>query len=297
MDSSYFLPIFCEMFLFVLSEGSYHSPVRHTEQGQVRGKRHHVEGGHVVEKYLGIPYAQPPVGPLRFKYPAPPLHRTADILDATVLPPACLQSRDGVQYIEVYVPGFNRTSENCLYLNIYVPVVPEQNRKLLPVMVFIHGGSYRSGMGAMFDGTVLATYGVVVVTFNYRLGPLGFLSAADPDIPGNYGLFDQLEVLKWVNTNIKHFDGDPDRVTVDGHSAGGCSVGILSVSPLAKGLFNRVIGQSGSIFANWAMSRHQTRPSFYFRDFTVFRGMFGNTTKEIKNDVFKTLHPAKSRTH
>ncbi|WAR23810.1 NLGNY-like protein [Mya arenaria] len=93
----------------------------------------------------------------------------------------------------------------------------------LPVLVFIHGGSYQNGMGAMLDGSVLASHGVVVVTFNYRLGPLGFLTSADDSITGNYGMLDMIAALQWVQRNIGHFNGDPNQVTIDGHSAGGCN--------------------------------------------------------------------------
>ncbi|CAH1790988.1 unnamed protein product, partial [Owenia fusiformis] len=118
----------------------------------------------------------------------------------------------------------------------------------LPVMVWIHGGGFMLGSNRMYDGTVLASTGdVVIVTINYRLGPLGFLSTGDDDAPGNAGLLDQIQALKWVNENIASFGGDPKEVTIFGESAGGMSVMALSISPLAEGLFSRAIPQSGSV--------------------------------------------------
>ncbi|KAK7485339.1 hypothetical protein BaRGS_00023438, partial [Batillaria attramentaria] len=133
-------------------------------------------------------------------------------------------------------------------------------------------------MGAMMDGDMLATYDVIVVTFNYRLGALGFLSAPDSPFTGNYGMLDQVAALKWVKDNIHNFGGDPDRITIDGHSAGGCSVGLLMLSPLAKGLFTGVIQQSGSPFAHWAVSRHPSSPNLYFKVFVTALGCSGNST-------------------
>lgn len=255
--------------------------IRLTNFGQVRGVIEHVQGHKKVEKFFAIPYASPPVGKLRFEPPVSPASWGDKILDARELPPACLQPLEGVAYIEYHVPGFNKTSEDCLYLNIYVPRDSHYPRSM-PVLVFVHGGSYQNGMGGMFDGSVLATHGIVVVTFNYRLGPLGFLSAADGVIRGNYGMLDMIEALKWVKGNIAYFNGDPDRVTIDGHSAGGCSVGLLLMSPFAKDLFKRVIQQSGSPLGHWAVSRFQKKPEFIYKIFSSSVNCFRNTTIETK---------------
>ncbi|KAL8625654.1 hypothetical protein ACOMHN_043929 [Nucella lapillus] len=246
---------------------------RGTNYGRVRGLVETVPGGHRVEKYLGVPYARPPLGELRFEPPQNP-KPWQGVLDATELPPACLQPHMGVTYIDLHLPGFNRTSEDCLYLNIHAPKYGHHKRRhsKFPVVVFVHGGSYQNGMGGMLDGDMLATYGVIVVTFNYRLGALGFLSAPESGLRGNYGMLDQIEALQWVKDNIGHFGGDPERVTVDGHSAGGCSVGLLMLSPLTKGLFTGVIQQSGSPFADWAVSRHRSSPNLHVRLFLKSMG-------------------------
>ncbi|KAL5022247.1 hypothetical protein ScPMuIL_001402 [Solemya velum] len=195
---------------------------RETVYGKVRGLLVTAFDDHVVEKFLGIPYAKPPLGRLRFEYPEEPTP-WEEVLNVTVVPPACTQRGTLKRYIYEHVPNFNRSSEDCLFLNIHVPQTTKQK---LPVFVYVHGGSNEVGMGAMFDGTVLAAYGeVVVLTFNYRLGALGFLSTGSSHLPGNYGLLDQLLLLKWVQRNIHFFNGDPTKVTIDGHSAGAADVG------------------------------------------------------------------------
>ncbi|CAL1526909.1 unnamed protein product [Lymnaea stagnalis] len=268
---------------------------RQTTFGTVRGFVDMLKDGQKVEKFLGIPYAKAPVGDLRFEAPTPP-DRWPGVRNAFELSPACPQPRMGVDYIQVHVPDFNRTSEDCLYLNIFTPKtsrhnqrhVTDEHHKRHAVLVFIHGGSYQNGMGAMVDGSHLATRDVIVVTFNYRLGPLGFLETSDDVFPGNYGLLDQVEALQWIQKNIEYFGGDPDRVTIDGHSAGGCSVGLLMLMPKAKGLFTRVIQQSGSPFADWAVTRQPGTPNFYFKLFTAAVGCYGNGTAEVKACLKRT---------
>ncbi|KAL4236196.1 Cocaine esterase [Mactra antiquata] len=226
--------------------------------------------------------------------PVPPTPWGDVIKNTTVLPPACPQPAEGVAYIEYHVPDFNRTSEDCLYVNVYVPR-GAHTHKSMPVFVFIHGGSYQNGMGAMFDGSILATHGIVVVTFNYRLGPLGFITSTDGVLRGNYGMLDMVASLKWVQENIANFNGDPNRVTIDGHSAGGCSVGLLLMSPLAKGLFHRVIQQSGSPLGQWAVSRYETKPSFIYKIFTSSLNCYNSSSShDVKACLQKldsdTLH-------
>uniref|UniRef100_A0A3Q1ETV6 Carboxylic ester hydrolase n=1 Tax=Acanthochromis polyacanthus TaxID=80966 RepID=A0A3Q1ETV6_9TELE len=137
-------------------------------------------------------------------------------------------------------------SEDCLYLNIYTPANRAQDAKL-PIMVFIHGGSFTMGSASMYDGSALAAYqDVVVVLIQYRLGLLGFLSTGDEHVSGNFGLLDQIEALRWVQQHIHNFGGDPDLVTIFGESAGGVSVSLLLLSPLSDGLFHRAIAQSGT---------------------------------------------------
>ena len=167
------------------------------------------------------------------------------IKDAFNVSPQCWQP-----YIPQF-PNILRNSEDCLYLNIYTPA-RGGSVGLLPVMVWIHGGGYFLGSGSTYNGTRLARQGgVVVVTINYRLGVFGFLSTEDSAMPGNYGLLDQIEALKWVRDNIANFGGDPNSVTIFGESAGSSSVSLLIISPLAKGLFHRAIMESGVSLAPW----------------------------------------------
>jgi len=210
-------------------------PVVVTQQGSVRG----VESSEVNE-FLGIPYAAPPVGDLRWK--PPQLHAPwPGILDATKFREHCAQT--------AHAAGTPSTSEDCLFLNVYVPQSEDGPRA---VMVWIHGGSLTAGESDDFDASGLAAFGeVIVVTINYRLGALGFLAhpaltAESPDhASGNYGIMDQQFALQWVQRNIAAFGGDPGKVTIFGQSAGGLSVLSHLASPRAAGLFHRAIVQSG----------------------------------------------------
>jgi para-nitrobenzyl esterase len=209
------------------------SPVVATEQGSFSG----VDVGEVVA-FRGIPYAQPPVGDRRWRPPAPPAVHTG-VLPANELGKACMQTRPGLE-----------VSEDCLYLNVWTPGLDEGER---PVMVWIHGGGFRAGSGDI-GGEVLAREDVVAVSFNYRLGPLGFFS--HDELRGkdaNFGLLDMVRALEWVKTNIGTFGGDPNNVTIFGVSAGGMAVNLLMVTPSAQGLFHRAIAQSG--YATWALPR------------------------------------------
>ncbi|GFT29192.1 acetylcholinesterase-1 [Nephila pilipes] len=197
-----------------------------------------------VHQYLGIPYAQPPVGPLRFM-PTVPLLQQPRMLKAIVPPPACMQ------YTERPFPWYvnsSEKSEDCLYLNIWTPSdASPENKKA--VMYWIPGGGFRHGSirSELYNGTALSALGdVIVVTVNYRLGPFGFLFSGTDDAPGNAGLWDVLEGLRWVNKNIGFFGGDISRITISGESAGSIFVGMLSVSPLTKGLYSKQIMESGS---------------------------------------------------
>ncbi|XP_041034768.1 neuroligin-4, X-linked-like isoform X4 [Carcharodon carcharias] len=148
-------------------------------------------------------------------------------------------------------------SEDCLYLNIYVPTENEREDDSgpKPVMMFVHGGSYMEGTGNMFEGSVLASYGnVIVVTINYRLGVLGFLSTGDMAAKGNYGLLDQIQALRWLSENIGFFGGDPMRITVFGSGAGASCVNLLILSHHSEGLFQRAIAQSGTAISSWSVN-------------------------------------------
>ncbi len=210
-------------------------PVVDTASGPVQGRR-----GDGFLAFLGIPYAAPPVGDLRWRAPEPPEPWT-EPLDTTRAPPRCVQD----------TLGFSLPSqEDCLYLNVHTPDPRPENA---PVMVWIHGGGFVFGEGLQTDGgtagdLLASQHGLVVVSMNYRLGPFGFLAhpALDGDAQsGNYGFADQIAALEWVQANIAAFGGDPSNVTIVGESAGGISVCAHLVSPASEGLFARAITESG----------------------------------------------------
>jgi para-nitrobenzyl esterase len=214
----------------------------HVEQGQVTG----VDGATAdVRVFKGVPFATPPVGDLRWKAPKAAA-QWSGVRAADKFSPTCMQ-RGGAG------GGLRQVSEDCLYLNIYTAAKTTKEHR--PVMVWIHGGALTSGAGSLYDGEALAKKGVVVVTVNYRLGVFGFMAhpeltkESDRNASGNYGLLDQVAALEWVQKNIAAFGGDPKRVTIFGESAGSWSVNYLMASPLARGLFQRVIGESGAEFA------------------------------------------------
>jgi para-nitrobenzyl esterase len=198
-----------------------------------------------ITSFKGIPFAAPPVGNLRWRVPQS-VRSWTGIRKADQFRPECMQPtfrRPGAQSAPV-------PSEDCLYLNVWTAAKSADAR--LPVMVWIYGGSFMGGSGSQpgYDGTHFAQKGVVLVNLNYRLGVFGFLADHELDaesphhVSGNYGLGDMIAALKWVRANIAQFGGDPSRVTVFGESAGGLAVGILSVSPAARGLFQRAISES-----------------------------------------------------
>lgn len=217
----------------------------------VRGAEIHGRHEQGVDTFLGIPYAKPPVGELRWRAPEP-VSSWQGGHDATRAGAACFQP--DAQPFENFTSEFLASgpfSEDCLFLNVWKPA---RIKAGAPVLVYIHGGAFNSGSGTVpiYNGSKLARQGVVVVTINYRLGVMGFL--ATPELTresgrgtsGNYGLLDQIAALHWVQDNIRSFGGDPHRVTIAGQSAGAASVNALILSPLAKGLFQRAIAQSGS---------------------------------------------------
>ena len=216
-----------------------------TESGAISGVR-----ANGLSVYKGIPFATPPVGDLRWRAPvhAAPWTGTRK---ADAFAPACMQ-------VGVSMPGETppAVSEDCLYLNIWTPAETTTPQDHLPVIVWIYGGGYINGSASMplYWGDRLAQKGVVAVTIAYRLGPLGFLALPEltrespQHSSGNYGLMDQIAALEWIQRNIAAFGGDPKCVTIAGQSSGAISVSILMASPLAKGLFQRAIGESGGLF-------------------------------------------------
>ncbi|WP_394764279.1 carboxylesterase/lipase family protein [Phenylobacterium sp.] len=207
-----------------------------------QGALHGATAG-TVTSFKNIPFAAPPVGDLRWRPPQAPKTWTG-VRDATLLGPTCFQMRQVTPDV--------KQSEDCLQLNVWTASGFKPGGKL-PVMVFIHGGSFTGGSGinALYDGTHFAERGVVLVTVNYRLGRLGFfahpaLTAEQPGAPlANYGMMDNLAALKWVQANIAAFGGDPKNVTAFGESAGGILINDLMASPQAKGLFAKAISESG----------------------------------------------------
>ncbi|KAK4880591.1 hypothetical protein RN001_008737 [Aquatica leii] len=194
------------------------NPLLKIDQGTLRGTFRKSLSGKEYGSFTGIPYAQPPVGELRFKMPEP-AHSWEGILDATKNHGACPQ-------MNVFIGDYNiRGDEDCLYLNVYTPQIKlSDNQDLLPVMFFIHGGGLTCGDATTYTPDILIDYDVILVTINYRLGALGFLvTLKDGVISGNNGLKDQNLALKWVKNNIVHFGGNPDNIVVFGHSAGALS--------------------------------------------------------------------------
>ena len=224
------------------ASGSDSGPIVTTDDGAVRG----MTAG-TVDEFLGIPYAAPPTGNLRWRPPQPPAEWQG-VRDATQFAPSCPQPPSPFA-----PPG--PFSEDCLYLNVYTPVPHTGDEDGLPVLVWIHGGGLTEEGSRNYDGAKLAADGTVVVTINYRLGALGFLAhpalASRPGGPaGNYGLMDQQAALRWVQDNISQFGGDPHNVAIAGQSAGGLSVLAQLVSVGARGLFQRAIIQSGTFALN-----------------------------------------------
>ncbi|XP_068248725.1 esterase E4-like [Palaemon carinicauda] len=206
-----------------------------------------------MHAFRGIPFAKPPVGTLRFSDPVdltepwPGKH-----LSAIQPPSSC----------PLYDPQSGKVfgKEDCLYLNVFTPShLGDKNREedtLLPVLAYFHGGAFMRGSSSPYGAGKLLSRDIVVVTVNYRLGALGYLSMGDSVLPGNYGMLDQISALRWIQRNIAQFGGDPNQVTIGGFSAGSASVNFHAHSPLSKNLFHRGIMNSGASFCHWATKRN-----------------------------------------
>ncbi|KAF3705922.1 Neuroligin-3 Gliotactin -like protein Precursor [Channa argus] len=280
--------ILCSCWSFTKATSQKFYPTVTTQFGKLRGLRVPVpsEVLRPVDQYLGVPYAAPPVGEKRFMPPEQPASWSG-IKNATHFMPVCPQNIHNTvpeimmpiwftYNLDTVATYIQDQSEDCLYLNIYAPTEDGSQHKkkgaafshaethisedirdseARPVMVYIHGGSYMEGTGNMMDGSVLASYGnVVVVTLNYRIGILGFLSTGDQAAKGNYGLLDQIQALRWISKNIGYFGGDPGRITVFGSGIGASCVSLLTLSHHSEGLFHRAIIQSGSALSSWAVN-------------------------------------------
>uniref|UniRef100_A0A1B6GS61 Carboxylic ester hydrolase n=1 Tax=Cuerna arida TaxID=1464854 RepID=A0A1B6GS61_9HEMI len=201
-----------------------------------------------IYSFRGIPYATPPLNELRFKDPIPP-EKWSTVKN-------CTQDENACPQVDFFgLPNSTlSTNEDCLFINVYTPQVKPVDG-LLPVMVWVHGGGFYAGSGNYNETgpDFLVGEGVVVVTFNYRLGALGFLSLEIPGAPGNAGMKDQLLALQWVQREIQQFGGDKGSVTLFGESAGSAAVHLHYLSPLSTGLFHRVIGESGTALTSWSV--------------------------------------------
>jgi para-nitrobenzyl esterase len=219
-----------------------------TVQGKIHGKD--INDGK-VRAFLGLPYAAPPVGDLRWKAPQP-APKWKGVRDVTHFGAHCIQ---GHVYLEMVFQD-SGPSEDCLFLNVFTPANINGSSKL-PVMFWIHGGGYSDGSASeqRHNGDFLPTKGVVLVTINYRLGVFGFLATADlakenNGVAGNYGLLDMVAALEWVKANIARFGGDPGNATIFGESAGSFAVSTLMAAAPAQGLFQKAIGESGGAVGN-----------------------------------------------
>ncbi|KAF8771434.1 Acetylcholinesterase-1 like protein [Argiope bruennichi] len=217
-----------------------------TQSGKIIGKVTQFYG-ELTRAFLGIPYAKPPVGDLRFKRPEP-IEPMSDDLVADTMPPAC------VQHSRTDVPWYDSDpfqSEDCLYLNIWMPRGKFLNKKYT-VMLWIYGGGFTVGSNRLpaTEGQGLSKLGsTIVVAPNYRVGAMGFLSSGTEDAPGNMGIYDILMAVKWIRENIEAFNGDPDNIAIFGQGSGAITVSMLLMSPLSQGLFTRAIIQSGSFLS------------------------------------------------
>ncbi|XP_021945977.1 venom carboxylesterase-6 isoform X2 [Folsomia candida] len=241
---------------FALTASGYFSPlpssIVHTKNGPVQGFVAVSRDGRNYAAYTGIPFAEPPTAAeqLRFKPPVPKKSWN-DVLKANQFGKDCYQ-------FDSMVRGKFSGDEDCLYLNVYTPII-NKTEKLLPVLVWIHGGGFVSGGSALYSPKYFMDHNVVVVSMNYRLGPLGFLNTGESIVSGNMGLKDQRLALRWVQDNIAEFGGNPNMVSLFGESAGAASVHSHIISRSSKDLFSRAIIQSGSIAAPWSLNNNPIR--------------------------------------
>ncbi|XP_050597151.1 esterase E4-like isoform X3 [Bombus affinis] len=232
------------VFLIVVSGSHAYKAKVTTRFGQVQGLLSRSTRGRLVAHYLGIPFAQPPVDDLRFRSPRPWISNWTETFLATEYAPICVQVNERGRFIG---------EEDCLYLNVYVPLISEENgdgyeeTSALPVMVYVHGGMYATngGNNRQVPPEYMMDQDVIVVSIQYRLNILGFFATATKHNPGNNGLKDIVMALRWVQENIRCFNGDPNVVTLWGHSAGASAVHLLAITNKTEGLFNRYIVQSG----------------------------------------------------
>ncbi|XP_046331815.2 acetylcholinesterase-like isoform X2 [Haliotis rufescens] len=262
-----------------------------TLNGPLLGQRLSVLGKS-LDVFFGIPYAKPPVGDLRFKYPQPSESWGPEVRGAQKPTPSCFQTTDLFNSPETYRQTPDDYSEDCLHLTVWAP---KDNGGHLAVMVWIHGGGWYFGSTRvpLYECKYIAAENdVIVVSMNYRLGPLGFSYLGPDTIPGNMGLMDQRLALQWVKDNIANFGGDPTRVTIFGESAGGVSVGHHLVSPLSRDMFDRAIMQSGTHISPWAYAKAKTAK----RKMKRFAGLLECPSSSNDADIYDCLKTADAQT-
>ncbi|CAG9839712.1 unnamed protein product [Diabrotica balteata] len=265
------LIIFCSL-LYVAIKGVFSSPVSGAQSeeddlivelenlGKIRGHILQSSEGKDFYAFQDIPYGESTAGNNRFK-PSKPRGPWEGVLNVTENKKKCPQA----SFMNNDLSSDSDLTEDCLVLNVYTPVKPSSG-KSLPIFFWIHGGAFLGGSGSMkeYDPKYLIDYDIVVVTINYRLGALGFLTTLDDSIPGNLGLKDQLLALKWAHDHIHQFGGDPDKITVGGESAGSMATGFQMLSRAAKGLFRGIIQQSGSPLARFFYPSDDREHAFEF---------------------------------
>ncbi|MEW8547641.1 MAG: carboxylesterase family protein [Candidatus Thiodiazotropha sp.] len=233
-----------------------------------------------ITKFLGIPFAEPPTGSRRFNKPVKKNSLNGNFI-AKTMPPTCVQNSASLLQIGIDPDSLNQ-SEDCLYLNVYIPGSgPVDTLRNLAVMIWIYGGGFQWGYQDFFEGkNLVGLNDVILVTFNYRVSFLGFLSTSEDNRSGNYGLWDQHTVIQWVYDHIRNFGGDPMRVTLFGESAGAASVVYQALYDGNEGFFQRVIAQSGSVNTPWA---YETNPGSVYMNFANKTDCLRGSQLEILN--------------
>lgn len=233
--------LFCKCFSTVRT---METPIVTVQQGKLKGAIKTLFDGSPYFSFKGIPYAEPPIGELRFRAPLP-IKSWTGIREAIEHGPVCPQN-------DIITSQRQLGSEDCLYLNVYTKSLKPNSKT--PVMVYIHGGAFMSGSGNSdtYGPEYLLQHDVILVTINYRLEVLGFLCLETPEVPGNAGIKDQVAAMRWIKENIDKFGGDNKNITLFGESAGAASVTYHMLSPMSKGLFHKAIAQSGVATQDWA---------------------------------------------
>ncbi|XP_029641594.1 cholinesterase 2-like isoform X3 [Octopus sinensis] len=238
--------------IYVLAE----DPIIDTTTGTIKGSTFSVQNVD-IDVFLGIPFAKPPVGNLRFKRPEP-IERWSGIKETKKHVSSCIQLVEAFDHIEG-ADSFKvntNISEDCLYLNIWAPTEARKSHSNLATMIWIYGGALVSGTSTLdaYDGRFLAaSQKIIVASLNYRVGPFGFLSLNDERAPGNMGLLDQTLAISWIRDNIASFGGDPDKLTLFGQSAGAISVSFHVMSPISRKIFRNAIIMSGIATTDWSV--------------------------------------------